>query len=184
MGSLAPTRATRLPRTEYPSMAEAVRDLATILSDWIQNSSSRVLAAKLRAPTSLTLAAGTSAGTVADVQTLLDGNVYSVAEAAGTPGFDLQLGFTELTHVHGLLLRAYYAGSATHYCEVGIWNNATSAYDVLLTLETGNQHSIRYLELPHNPNYLAAGVATVRLYHPVAGNASHDLHVDYVAILE
>ena len=137
---------------------------------------------RLVTPASLSLTAGTSANTVTDLQTMLDGNVYNLAEAAGVPGMQLALTFTGVQEIYGLLLRAYYAGSSTHWCEVQLYNYTTLAWDVYMTVESGNGFNVRYIRVPDDADYISGGEAQVRWEHPASGNASHDAYIDYVGL--
>jgi len=138
-----------------------------------------------KAPATVTLNTGTSSSTVSDLQTLNDGNTYDLAEAASTPGMNLEINFTSVDSVKGFAIKAYYVGSSTHYVEVQIWNDTTSAWDVFVTLLSGLGMNYRYIEIPDfDADYIdGSGNTIIRLYHPTSGNASHDLYIDYVALL-
>lgn len=137
---------------------------------------------KLVAPSSLVLANGTSADTLADLQTMLDGNEYDLAEATDTPGQRLTLTFTGVSEIYGLVIRAYYSGTSTHHCELQLWNYTTSTWDVFLTYESGSGYNVRYVRVPDDANYISGGTAQVRWEHPDSGNASHDAFIDFVGL--
>lgn len=137
---------------------------------------------ELVAPNSLVLDNGTSANALADLQTMLDGNIYRLEEVTGAPGMRLTLTFTGVNEIYGLLLRAYYKGSTTHYCEVSLYNYTTTAWDVFITVETSNGQNVRYIRIPDDADYISGGQAQVRWEHPVSGNASHDAYIDFVGL--
>ena len=137
---------------------------------------------RLVAPSSLSLGNGTSSDSLADITTMLDGNEYNLSEAAGAPGQRLTLTFTGVSEIYGLLLRAYYSGSGTHYCEVQLFNYTTSAWDTYLTVENSNGHNVRYIRIPSDADYISNGQAQLRWEHPVTGNASHDAFIDFIGL--
>jgi hypothetical protein len=136
------------------------------------------------APSSLTLVAGTSTGTISDIQTLNDGNEYDLEEATGTPGQDLRLEFTGMSGVKGLVTKMYYSGGATHYVSIDLYNYSTLAFDTLLNVTDADNHNLRTVLIPDGTNYRNQdGDAVVRIYHPLAGVASHDSYIEYAALL-
>jgi hypothetical protein len=137
---------------------------------------------ELVTPDSLSLGAGTSSDALADLTTMLDGNVYELAEAAGTPGQQLTLTFVNVREIYGLLIRAYYSGSSLHYCEIQLYNYTTTAWDAFLTIESGNGFNVRYIRVPDDADYVSNNQARLRWDHPVGGNASHDAYIDYVGL--
>jgi hypothetical protein len=89
-------------------------------------------------PASITKSAGgTATGSVTDVQTQLDGNEYSVVEAAATPGFDIRFNFSGLTFTPThIRLRLHYDGiAAGHVVYVALYNYNTTTYDEVHHLE-------------------------------------------------
>jgi hypothetical protein len=137
-----------------------------------------------KAPTSITLNTGTGTGSVADLQTMLDGNVYHIDEAAGTPGFALDVNFTGVARIRGLQVRFQYLGSATHWVQVEMWNYVASAWDAIFTTNTMEGYTTRLALFPSGANYFdGGGNAKVRFYHVSAGNASHDIDIDFVGVI-
>ena len=137
---------------------------------------------KLKSASSIVLDAGTSSDELSDLTTMLDGNIYNLAEAAGVPGMRLTATFTNVTEIYGLLIRAYYSGSSTHYCEVQLYNYTTEAWDAFMTVESSNGHNTRYIRIPSDADYISSSEAKIRWEHPVSGNASHDAYIDYIGI--
>ena len=137
------------------------------------------------APASITLNAGTGTGSVTDLQTMLDGNAYHIDEAAATPGFDLEVNFTGVTRIRGVQVRCFYDGPDTHVVRIEVRNQTGAAWDVLNTF-VGNQGDFDTILslLPDDANYIdGSGNAAVRIYHVSAGNASHDIDIDFVGLL-
>jgi len=141
---------------------------------------------EFKVPSSLNVVTGgTPVGSITDIQSLLDGNVYNLPEVTGSPGFDLEVDFTGIKRISGLVVRAYYGpSSSSHYCEVQLYNYSTSTEDTVLRLNPADDYDYRTILLPDGTNYYdGSGNAQVTFYHPTAGNAAHDLYVDYVALL-
>jgi hypothetical protein len=115
-------------------------------------------------PSSYTLNTGTlSAGTITDVQKMYDGNTLDIAEVTGVPGFDIEFNFTNIKRLPEFVVaRWQYDGSATHFVTIDLYNYTPKA----------NQGD--YVD--------ASGNAIVRFYHHTSGNASHDIHIDYVGL--
>ena len=134
-------------------------------------------------PVSVTLTAGTSTSTVADLTTLLDGVVYHIDEAAATPGQHLECTFAGVERIDWLLTRLWYDGTATHSIRVQLYNYVTAAWDTYLTVPTGIDYTTFNALVKDATNYISSGAAKVRFYHSEAGNASHNLDIDYVALV-
>lgn len=135
-------------------------------------------------PASITVnTGGTPVGSVSDVQTLLDGNVYQLPEVASTPGFDVEFNFTGLNYFRSIATRIWYNGSSTHDVTFDVYNYNTASWDQFYLVLSGTNYNYRYIEIPDGTNYVdGSGNAKVRLYHNSAGNASHDIYIDYIAL--
>ena len=127
---------------------------------------------------------GAVTGTVAGVQTMLDGSLYEVVEAAGTPGFDLEFAFSGITKTPTeIVVRVLYEGISTHGVAVELWDyTGTPAYDRVHQFTAMLDYQVIYIPLPSWSNYLSGGAAKLRIVHFSAGNPAHDVHIDYVAI--
>jgi len=139
-------------------------------------------------PATLTVnTGGTPVGTgVSDVQTMLDGNIYQLPEVTGTPGFDIEFAWTGITRIKGFAFRVLYVGTSTHQVTFRAYNYNTTVWDVLFEIPASLGYNYRCNQFPASnmANYFdSGGNAKVKIYHDTAGNASHDLYVDYVAIV-
>jgi hypothetical protein len=139
------------------------------------------------APVTVTVVAGgIPVGTIADMQTPMDGNTYDLPEDAGTPGFDLEINFTDVVDIYGIVLRAYYAPqNSVHYAQLLIHNySGGGSDDAIVHITPSVDHNYRTILIPDNTDFLdGSGNAQLTLFHPQAGNASHDMFIDYVALL-
>lgn len=138
-----------------------------------------------KSPASITLNAGTGTGSVTDIQTMLDGNVYHIDEAAGTPGFDLEINFTGVTRLRGVQVRCHYTGTAAHVVHIELRDYNAAAWDQIDTIQgdIGN-HQVRLFLLPDDTNYIdGSGNTAIRIYHASAGNAAHDMDIDFAGLL-
>ena len=132
------------------------------------------------------VAGGAPVGTVANVQTWNDGNVYQVPEVAATPGFDIQFTITGVRKIARVSSNIYYAGTSTHQVELQIYNNNTTTWDTIVQVSSSLGYNTRYVNfpLPSDKDYINASMQSlVRVYHVNGGNASHDIYIDFIAIL-
>jgi len=137
-------------------------------------------------PTSLTAqVGGTPIGSVSDIQTFLDGNVYNLPEAAGTPGFELDIDFTNIAAIYSIFSMIRYNGSTMHQVSFRIHNfNSGNDDEFHVINSTGTIFQCRTIYIPIDADYIdGSNNAQVIIHHNSAGNAAHDLFVDYVAIL-
>lgn len=144
---------------------------------------------------SVTLSAGTSSDDVTDLQTAHDGNFYTIAEETGAPGQNLIVDFVSVTGFTWVNVIAQYEGADNHGIALQLYNWSTDAWDTFDAIETGyadittvdgyilaNHDFI----VPSDTNYIGTGAndgdVRVRWYHTASGNASHDSHIDVVAL--
>jgi len=138
---------------------------------------------------SVNVVAGTPIGgsVVADLQTLHDGNVYQLQEVNATPGIDLRLTFTGVTSFNRFMVLAYYQGSTAHTVEIELYNNSTTAWDCFDTIshDSSNPTMEQFFgSVPDDTNYISGGTVIMRFDHPVNGVPSHNLYIDYAALVE
>lgn len=128
---------------------------------------------------------GTPVGSVTDVQTLKDGNYYQVPEVSGTPGFDIRFNFTNVKSIAGFVSMIRYTGSTTHDVTLRILNYSTVAQDAFLVIpHTATLDAYRTVLIPDDANYInSSRQAQMTLYHDSQGNPSHDIYIDYIALL-
>jgi hypothetical protein len=129
-------------------------------------------------PSSITVnASNGTVGTVSDVQTMFDGNVYQIKELSATPGFDVEFVFSSVDKYPTIV--------ATHDVTWDIWNYNASAWDTLRSFQdsrTFEASMTMYIPRNSNGNYVSSGAAKVRVYHRSPGNAAHNINVDYVGL--
>lgn len=132
------------------------------------------------------VAAQTPVGTVTDTQTALDGNEYNMPENNSNPALDIDFNFTNVSQVRGLVFNARYTGSATHQMLVSIWDDNSSVRRNIMVFSTTASNNYRTVLIPDGTNFInGSGNVKVSFHHSlVSGNTSHDLYVDYVALLQ
>ena len=134
-------------------------------------------------PTSLTVVTGgTPVGTIADLQVLHDGSEYNLPEVSGTPGMELQCDFTNIKSIRGLVLNARYTGSSSHEVVVRL-KNYTGGDDTFIRMASTATNNYRTILIPDDTNYMSSGAAQVSFYHAISGVPSHDLYIDYIALI-
>jgi len=142
-------------------------------------------------------AGGTDASSVvANLQTENDGNIFHLDEAAATPGIDFYVEFTSITAFNWVLIRGNYSGGSTH--AIGIllydwvaaaWKHKSCIQDMVYDTTAGQEVICNEsFFVPSDTNFIGtggdAGKVRVRFVHPMAGNASHDLYIDVVALYQ
>jgi hypothetical protein len=138
-------------------------------------------------PSSITInASDGTTGSVSDVQTMFDGNVYQIEELAATPGYDVEFIFSNVDKYPTMAVtRWLYSGSATHDVTWDIWNYNTTAWDTLRAFQDSRNYEASmtmYIPQANKSDYVSGGAAKVRVYHRSAGNASHNIQIDYVGL--
>lgn len=140
---------------------------------------------------SVTLVVGTSGSVLSDLQTEADGNYYTIAELALSPAIDVVIKFTGVDFFNFLRVKAAYEGSSTHDVIIQLYNFETALYETrhiihnLSTFDTtpGAEVIDTYeVKVERSDRYISSGEVWLRLCHPMMGNASHDLHIDYVSL--
>ena len=130
---------------------------------------------------------GTAVGTVTDTQTLLDGNVYQVPEVASTPGFDIDFNFTNVNTISGFVSMIRYTGATTPYHEVvqTLYNYTNTTDDAFLLIpHAPTAYQYRTVLIPDDTNYInSSGQATISLIHNTAGIGTHNVYIDYIALI-
>lgn len=137
-----------------------------------------------KAPASITVNTGSLTGTISDAQTLLDGNVVQVDEVTGTPGYDIEFGFTAVTDdPRFLVFRLHYDG--IHNFALDIYNYNSTVWDRFHTILGGvSDYVWLHIDIPDPADYIdGSDNANIRLYHIDAGNAAHIMYIDYVALV-
>jgi len=126
---------------------------------------------------------GTPTGDISDIQIWQDGNQLQVTETNGTPGLRFTFTFVGVTSILRLFVMGYYNGSATHHLDIQMWNYTTSAWDQFCAMMTANDSQQFVCEVFDDTDYISGGASQVRFDHHVAGNNSHNVYLDYIALL-
>lgn len=137
-------------------------------------------------PSSINVVTGTTiAGDVNSVQQLHDGNFLHVGEVTGAPGFDIKFNFSRVGSVRGIVSRIRYDGIESHLVTLRILDKDTPVSDQYLVVNhTETAYQYRTVFIPQEAKYLGNdNTVEATLYHDDSGNASHDVYIDYIAIL-
>ena len=115
--------------------------------------------------------------------------MYALVEETGSPGIHLEVEFVGVTALKYVSILGAYNGSASHYVHVQIYNFNTTSWELCTsfdshgTVESWEDYGFA---VPNGTNYIGTGAddgdVRLRFYHPVNGNASHDLELDEVAL--
>jgi len=157
-----------------------------IVSDGTEWHNITPLVSMFNTASSITMSVGTvtTAFSVGDVNVFADGLVAEVVEAAGVPGFNIIVDFTNVYHFNEVLLRGRYDGTASHIVTMQIYNYNTTNWDSLsLVPHTSDAYVESIAYIPDETNYISSNNARVRIYHNTTGNASHEYYLDYIALV-
>lgn len=132
-------------------------------------------------PASVTVDKGTlAAGSVTSVQTK-DGTNLQVTELNGADPLRVRFAFSGVTAITGFVGFLRYEGSASHEVHLEIYNGSTWETFWELTSETSNRW---YNHILYNSSaYVNGGAPELRFYHVSNGVNTHNLYVDYIALV-
>ncbi|MGW8181339.1 MAG: hypothetical protein ACWGQW_21620, partial [bacterium] len=120
-------------------------------------------------------------GTYADLAAV-GGTTVNISETNNTPGFDVEIAFSNLPQVTGFHVIGYYAGGATHVVDLEAYNEVTSAWDKIYLMPTDTMFQTFYVQVPKDVYISGSGTAKIRFYHYSPGVNTHDLYLDYIAV--
>ena len=140
---------------------------------------------------SISTIVGTPTGSVTDIQTEADGNVYSVAEIVATPAIDIRITFEDVLFFNWLRVMGAYEGSTSHSIIIQLYNVVTALFETrqsmfhypTYNLAAGNDVIGAYeCKVEDSEKYINAGQVILRIAHPMNGNSAHDIHIDYASL--
>jgi hypothetical protein len=116
---------------------------------------------------------------------MYDGNTLDIGEVTGVPGYDIDFNFTGIDrNPNYIVCRWQYDGSSTHFVTIDMYNYTTTAWDqVRVFRDSALYFDSLTMYIPVNvsgDHVDGSGNAIIRFYHQSSGNASHDIHIDYV----
>jgi len=131
------------------------------------------------------IGAQTPVGSITDTQTALDGNEYNMPENNSNPALDVDFEFSSVDRIRGIVFNARYQGSASHYMQVSIYDYASAVRRELMNVSTTDSNNYRTVLIPDGTNFIdGSGNAQISFHHNlVSGNTSHDLFVEYIALI-
>lgn len=145
----------------------------------------------------ITLTAGTSTNTVADLRTQDDGKFYILTEAATTPGQLLIIEFIDVIEFNWVNIIACYSGSSTNAVAIQLFdwvNNRYVTFDKLIDSVYDVSTPGSYVDgnhdffIPDSNNFIGTGAnigkVRVQFNHPMNGNVSHSTVIDVVALYQ
>jgi hypothetical protein len=123
---------------------------------------------------------GIESGTLSDTFTQ-DGNYLELDEVTGTPGFDYQFDFTDVS-TDGTSINMYgrYDGSGAHTVNVNAWNWGGASYDNLGTLVSSGSDALHTFTL--TAAHTSGDAVRIQFEHTSAGNINHRLWVDHLYV--
>ncbi len=125
-------------------------------------------------------------GDVNSLDTMGDGDTYDADEVTGVPGFDIECGFSGVVSFSKIWIGAGYDGSVSHINDVKLYNYDTTSYDNFDVIpNTSGVITFYEATVPFSASYVdGSGNANLKIYHTTTGTPSHDIAVDYVALVK
>jgi hypothetical protein len=137
-------------------------------------------------PNSVTDSVGSATGSVGDVATMFDGNVFEVAEVTGVPGYDIRWNFLNgiLTiPPNCLVARVWYDGGASHLITIQLYDYDADDWVEIHELVESQTYQILCLPFVPEDRFMnESDEMVVRFYHNDSGDASHHIYFDYVGL--
>ena len=126
---------------------------------------------------------GTETSGTYDTTNAHDGVPWLLTETAS--GIDVQLTFSSIVAVPTeLLIRAYYAGGASHTVDMQAWDYVGGAWASYHTLTNDTVYGFHTITLTTPARHTSGGEAKVRFLHSSPNVPTHILRVDYCALIK
>ena len=122
-------------------------------------------------------------GSVTDVQTLNDGNFYSITDGSNTgPAWIITCTFTGVTSFNRIVSNVDYTLASGHTVYFQLYNYTTTVWDNIGSYSGSSGYSQYALEVLGYTSYISGGTVQARLYHSNTGNVAHATKLDYFAL--
>jgi hypothetical protein len=126
-------------------------------------------------------------GDVTDTQTLSDGNFLEVGEVGGVPGFDIEFDFVSVASFNRIWFHYKYVHTLpAHTIQIRFWNYNTASFDVVTSFANVYDGSYQFLDfvVDDTDHIDGSGNAKVSIYHISSGNTTHEIEIDYIALVK
>ena len=126
-----------------------------------------------------------TSGSVVDTRTI--NNTYLVINESGK--FQVDVTFSGITGgLARIEIKGRYVGSFAHEVEIKIWDYNTSVWDDINATtkdlpSSTTDYSVQFLYPADTTNYVSGGEAKVRIEHTSVAVGTHNLYVDYIALI-
>jgi hypothetical protein len=137
-------------------------------------------------PVSIFTQSGTlDAGNLGSVLVPQDDDSYNVSEDIGAyPVLTILVNFTGLTSFDSIIGRLYYEGGQGHEVNLEIYRNETTTWENYIEF-TDTSGFINFFVPVFDPlNHVNNSNLFLRFDHKSGGNPSHDLFIDYIAVVD
>ena len=110
------------------------------------------------------------------------GTTVQIDEATGAVGINIEAAFSGVDGLTNVYCHGYYTGN--HTLTLDLYNYDTTSWDTVITFPTGGSAMtlLSGAVADGAPYFDGGGNAVARFHHAANGNASHRLHLDYLAI--
>lgn len=139
------------------------------------------LSTKYYNTTSLETKAGTPSGTLSDIQTLEDGNNYSITETNSVPGIDFRANFTNVDEFNQVYLRTTTNKNQEDTIAIQLWNYETSSWNTQQSFTYLDDYQLFKLSV-FDGKYINSGEVQMRLYQSVKGKTTEEVYIDWISL--
>jgi len=135
-------------------------------------------------PDSITTVTGTYvSGNVNSVRTFGDNDFYVVDEAAGVPGYAIEIDYVNVVKFNRVEVALKYEHTS-HIINYEIYNYNTSSWDIVGSFTGTSLVFASYVfDVISDVPYISNGEVKTRLYHVTSGVANIAAYIDYAAIV-
>jgi hypothetical protein len=126
-----------------------------------------------------------NSGDVTSIQTFGDyniGNYYSVNDTATTPGFIVDVTFTDVIQFNRIVMSLAYQVTSGHIVYVELYNYVTSDWEILQQYSGLTNWAQFTIGVISSVPFIDSGTVILRIYHSSFGNTSHETKFDYIAL--
>ena len=135
--------------------------------------------------TSIVTETGTlDSGNITSIQAYGEGDTYNVSEVSNTPGFLINITFTNVTSFNTVALRGKYDGGAGHTVDLELFRLSTQTWDDFGDITDQPDFGVTSFPVFIGSDFInttiGGGTVLFRINHDDPGNPAHDYSLDAV----
>lgn len=137
--------------------------------------------------TSISTEVGTlDGGNISSIQEFGEGATYNITEVTGTPGFLININFTNVVNFNTVAIRGMYNGGSGHTVDIEIFRLSTQTWDDFGDITDQPDFGVTSFSVFIGSNFINTsignGTVMLRLNHDDPGSPAHSYLLDYIAL--